>query len=75
MTQEDRILLLSNTLAVAGLIVLALAMTTVLFTITDVLYGSPASVITSVAAALVFAGIWGALPLTLRGTGPPHSLR
>ena len=73
--KKDRILFISNTLAIAGLIVLALAMTTVLFTITDVLYGSLISVITAAGAAVVFMVFWGLLPLTLRGMGRSHSVR
>ena len=54
---------LSNRLAIAGLVFLAVAMSSVVFLITDVMFGSLwASIATGVAAA-VYAGLWFAIPL------------
>ena len=66
---KERILKTSNKLTIAGSLFLAVAITAVVFLISDVLYGSPASWITAgVIGALAF-GIWYALPLSRRGSG------
>jgi hypothetical protein len=63
---KKHLLKLSNRLAIGGIAFLAVAMSSVVFLITDVLFGSPwASIATGIAAA-VYAGLWFGLPLTRR---------
>lgn len=64
--QKRRLVLLSNRLAIVGLGFLALAMTGAIMLITDVLFGALATVVFSLAAALMFAVLWGLLPLRRR---------
>jgi cation transport ATPase len=64
--QKHELVFLANRLAIAGLVFLALAMTGAIMLITDVLFGSPATIVFSVAAALLFVVLWGALPLRRR---------
>jgi hypothetical protein len=64
--QKDHLIFLANRLAIAGLGCLALAMTGAIMLITDVLFGTTATIITSAAAILVFALLWYALPLKRR---------
>ena len=66
MQQKDDLLFLANKLAIAGLAVLALAMTGAIMLITDVLFASEATAITSAAALLAFVVFWFALPLQRR---------
>jgi len=62
------IVLLSNRAALAGLAVLAVAMTGAILLITHVLFGPAAAIPTAAAAGAVFAGLWYVLPwLRLRG--------
>lgn len=60
---EERLLQISNGLTISGLAFLALSMTAVVFTITDFIYGSPASLIVSVLIGLAFAVLWYVIPL------------
>jgi hypothetical protein len=63
---KEALLRMSNALAIAGTIFLALGMTAVLFLITDVLFeGTAAAVVAGIAAGL-FALVWFAVPLTRR---------
>lgn len=64
--QKRELVFLANRLTIAGLSFLALAMTGAIMLITDVLFGSPATVIFSVAAATLFVVLWGVLPLRQR---------
>lgn len=64
--QKRRLVFLSNRLAIAGLGFLALAMTGAIMLITDVLFGALATIVFSLAAALMFAVLWGLLPLRRR---------
>jgi hypothetical protein len=64
--QKRELVFLSNRLAIAGIGLLAVAMTGAIMLITDVLFGSGATVVFSVAAALMFAVLWGLLPLRRR---------
>jgi Sec-independent protein secretion pathway component TatC len=60
---KKHLLELANRFAIVGMAFLALAMGSVTFLITDVLFGSPwAAIATSVTAA-VYAGVWFVLPL------------
>jgi cation transport ATPase len=60
---KERLLEISNTLAIAGLGVLALAMSCVLFVIADLLFGTAAGVILALLGGVTFAAFWYALPL------------
>ena len=66
--QKHELILLANRFTIAGLSFLALAMTGAIVLITDVLFGGIATVITGVAAAVTFATLWYALPLSRRLT-------
>ena len=63
---KERLLVISNGFAIAGLAFLALSMTAVVFTITDVLFGGPTSTWVSIAIGLVFAVLWYLIPLYRR---------
>lgn len=71
--QKRQLVFYSNRFAIVGLGFLALAMTGAIMLITDVLFGTTATVVTSAAAVVVFAFFWFALPLkrriTLRAEG------
>lgn len=61
--RKDELVLISNRLAIAGLTFLALAMTGAIVLITDVLFGTTATVVFGVAALAMFIALWGLLPL------------
>jgi hypothetical protein len=63
---KRRIVFLSNTLTVWGLLVLALAMTGVMLLIGDVLFSRVAAVLIAGSAAAVFALFWWVLPVAER---------
>jgi len=78
--QKGRLVFVANRLAIVGLGFLALAMTGTLVLITDILYGTAATIVVGVAAVAMFAGLWYLLPLRRRGrlrrrTGEPGLLR
>jgi hypothetical protein len=60
----------SNRLAIAGLYVLALAMTGAVMLITDVLFGVVACAIATGVTAALFGLLWIGLPLARRATDP-----
>ena len=64
--QKRRLIFLANRLTIAGLGFLALAMTGAIMLITDVLFGGIATAVFSLAAATMFATLWGFLPLRRR---------
>ncbi|MBS1844867.1 MAG: hypothetical protein JST53_10665 [Actinobacteria bacterium] len=65
--QKHRLVFVSNRLAIAGLGVLALAMTCAILLVTNVLWGTVATtVVTTVAVLTMFAVLWVALPLRRR---------
>jgi high-affinity Fe2+/Pb2+ permease len=66
MQQKQHLVFLANKLSIAGLGCLALAMTGAIMLITDVLFGTAATVITSAGALAVFLLLWYALPLKRR---------
>jgi hypothetical protein len=68
---KERILLLANRLAIAGLAFLAIAMNGALLLITDLLYGSTTTAITVTAVALTFFVVWFAIPLRRLRRPPP----
>ncbi len=73
--QKEHLVFLANRFAIAGLGFLALAMTGAIMLITDVLFGTVATVVTSTAALAMFAVLWYLLPLQrrLRIQGPAQS--
>ena len=68
---KEELVLVSNRLAIAGMIFLALAMTGAIMLITDVLFGTVATVAFSAAAVTLFTVFWGALPLRRRFSSAP----
>lgn len=68
--QKDHLIFLANKLAIAGLGLLALAMTGAITLITDVLYGPVATAIAAGAALSIFILFWYALPLRRRFKSP-----
>ena len=68
---KEELVLVSNRLAIAGMVFLALAMTGAIMLITDVLFGSAATIPFSLAAVAMFAVFWGALPLRRRLSSTP----
>ena len=63
---KEKLLVTSNALTIIGLVFLAISMTAVVFTITDVLFGGPTSTWVSVALGMVFLVIWFLMPLYRR---------
>lgn len=66
MQQKDHLVFLANRFAIVGLGCLALAMTGAIVLITDLLFGTAATLVTGGAALSVFALFWYALPLKRR---------
>ncbi|HWC14541.1 MAG TPA: DUF6328 family protein [Actinomycetota bacterium] len=65
---KERLLVTSNVLTIVGLVFLAVSMISVVFTITDVLFGGPVSTWVSVAIGSVFGVLWYVLPIYRRAT-------
>jgi hypothetical protein len=63
---KEQMLVTSNRLTIAGTVALALAMTCVVFLITDVLYAGSVAAIVAAVVASVFAWLWYGLPLVRR---------
>jgi hypothetical protein len=66
MQEKDNLVFLANKFAIAGLGLLALAMTGAIMLITDVIFGTAATIVTSAGALFLFALLWYALPLQRR---------
>jgi hypothetical protein len=66
---KRQIVMISNRLTIAGIGVLALAMSGVMLLIADVMFTRTAAVVAAAAAGLVFAALWIALPLGERRPG------
>jgi cation transport ATPase len=64
--QKHRLVFISNRLAIAGLVALALAMTCAILLITDLLFGTVATIVTTAFALTMFFLLWGVLPLRRR---------
>lgn len=66
--QHDKrhILVVANRLALAGLLVLALAVSAVLMVVTDLVYSTTAGAIVAAASVTALAVLWLALPLRRR---------
>lgn len=63
---KERMLVISNALTIAGLAFLALAMISVVFAVTDVIFGGQLAIWTTVIIGLMFLVIWYAIPLYRR---------
>ena len=63
---RERRLRVANQLVIAGLILLVLAMVGVLFVITDVLFGSVAAAVATVAISGFFLYVWFVMPIRYR---------
>lgn len=63
---KEKMLRLSNSLALGGLIFLALAVTGVVFVITDIVIGGGLTPICTALSAFTFALLWFALPASRR---------
>jgi hypothetical protein len=63
MGDKERMLFTANRLAISGTVFLAVAMSSSVFVITDVLFHTAASSVVTAAAALVAVGFWYLLPL------------
>jgi hypothetical protein len=64
--QKHRLVFISNRLAIAGLAALALAMTSAMLLITDVLFGPPMTIVVTAVALTMFFVLWAVLPLKRR---------
>jgi hypothetical protein len=64
--QKRRLVFYANRFSIVGLVFLALAMTGAIMLITDVLFGSTATILMTAASVLVFGFFWFALPLQRR---------
>jgi hypothetical protein len=67
--EKKHLVLLANRFALAGLAMLALAMTVAILLITDLLYGAIPTAIATAGAFGLFAMLWFALPLQRRSGG------
>jgi hypothetical protein len=64
--QKRKLVFYANRFSIIGLTFLALAMTGAIMLITDVLFGSTATIVVSAATVLVFGTFWFGLPLQRR---------
>jgi uncharacterized membrane protein len=64
--QKKHMIFVANRLAIAGISCLALAMTGAIMLITDVLFGTTATLVFSALALAMFAVLWLLLPLRRR---------
>jgi hypothetical protein len=69
--QKEFIVTLSNTLALIGLLFLAIAMTGAIALISDFIFGTTTAVISTIVMALAFIGFWYVGPLRRRQKLPP----
>ena len=60
---KEALLRISNAFAIAGVVFLAIAMTAVVFLVTDLLFQSVVTVVVTALTALLFALVWFVLPL------------
>jgi len=61
---KERMLRVSNQLAIAGIFALAIGITAVVYLITALLYGAVAAVCAAMVVAGAIAGLWVAIPLS-----------
>ena len=70
--QKEFIVTLSNTLALVGLLLLAIAMTGAIALISDFIFGMTTAVISTVVMAAAFLGFWFFGPIRRRQQLPPR---
>lgn len=70
--QKEFIVTLSNTLALVGLLLLAIAMTGAIALISDFIFGTTTAVISTVVMATAFLGFWFFGPIKRRQQLPPR---
>lgn len=70
--QKEFIVTLSNTLALVGLLLLAIAMTGAIALISDFIFGTTTAVISTVVMAAAFLGFWFFGPIRRRQQLPPR---
>jgi hypothetical protein len=70
--QKEFIVTLSNTLALVGLLLLAIAMTGAIALISDFVFGTTTAVISTVVMAAAFLGFWFFGPIKRRQQLPPR---
>ena len=63
---KEHLVKISNLLAIAGLIVLAVAITGAILLIADIIFDGTQTLIFTIAAALVFVVLWAVMPLVRR---------
>jgi Family of unknown function (DUF6328) len=64
--QKRALVAIANRLTIAGMALLALAMSGVILLISDVLFGAATAAVATALSALVFVLLWGVLPLRHR---------
>src|SRR4051794_33140412 len=64
--EKERLLALSNKFALVGIMFLAVSMVGVVVLITDLIYSDAAALAAGALSALLFFGLWAALPLVRR---------
>jgi membrane-bound acyltransferase YfiQ involved in biofilm formation len=67
MQEKDDLVFVANRVSIAGLCTLSLAMTGAVMLITNVLFGTVATIVFSAAVFLMFVLLWLVLPLQRRG--------
>jgi Family of unknown function (DUF6328) len=72
---KEYLVVTANRLTIAGLSVLALAMTGAILLITHILFGTTASIVTAVVVAAGFAIVWYAIPLRRLAAVRRHQAR
>jgi hypothetical protein len=63
---KEHLVRVSNRLTLAGLLVLAVALTAAVLLVSDLLFKTTATVVFTAASGLTFAALWGVLPLYRR---------
>jgi hypothetical protein len=71
--QKEFIVTLSNTLALVGLLLLALAMTGAIALISSFIFGTTTAVLSTILMAAAFIGFWFLGPIRRRAQLPPRS--
>jgi ABC-type maltose transport system permease subunit len=66
---KEALLRISNVFAIVGVVFLAVAMTAVVFLVTDLLFRSTVTIVVTAVTALLFAGVWFVLPLVRAARG------
>jgi hypothetical protein len=64
--QKRKLIFYANQFSIAGLVFLALAMTGAIMLVTDYLFGTTATIVTTALAVLAFSFFWFGLPLRRR---------